>query len=371
MKVEKILAIIVVTTAVAGGYLYLSADKNSPQVCLAEGKCEGKKSTVIKITSTDEIKSAEDKKKAYDPSPEIISPHGYLNTNDKPITIREHVGKKVVLVDFWTYSCINCQRTLPYLNAWYEKYKDEGLEIIGIHTPEFAFEKLEKNVAKAISEFGVKHPVVLDNDYATWNAFGNQYWPRKYLIDIDGFIVYDHIGEGAYEETEKEIQKALLERKERLNEKMNVTTTIANPENKILVDTNKLGSQETYFGSTRNEYLANGKIGVAGEQTLIIPQKLKTNGLYLGGTWNITSEYAENKGEASIVYKYKAKSVYLVLSSENGIEIEVFLDGKSTKTLKVSEEKLYNIVEGSEYEEHLLEIKIKKGNLKAFAFTFG
>jgi cytochrome c biogenesis protein CcdA/thiol-disulfide isomerase/thioredoxin len=153
----------------------------------------------------------------YARSPEITNPSGFVNTADKSITLKEFVGKKVVLVSFWTYSCINCQRTLPYLNTWYEKYKDQGLEIVSIHTPEFAYEKLQKNVEDEVfNTYSIQYPVVLDNDYSTWKAFGNRYWPRKYLIDVDGYIVYDHIGEGAYDETEKKIQEALKERAERL-----------------------------------------------------------------------------------------------------------------------------------------------------------
>lgn len=144
-------------------------------------------------------------------APEISTPNGFINTEGKQVTISELKGKKVVLVSFWTYSCINCKRTLPYLNDWYSKYKDQGLEIISIHTPEFAFEKVQKNVENAVLLQNIKYPVVLDNDYSTWNSYGNQYWPRKYLVNKDGYIVYDHIGEGAYEETEEEIRKALEE----------------------------------------------------------------------------------------------------------------------------------------------------------------
>jgi len=151
--------------------------------------------------------SKEAKAKKYKPAQEISTPDGFVNTDS--ISIGELIGKKVILVDFWTYSCINCQRTTPYLNAWYEKYHDQGLEIIGLHTPEFEFEKDYNNVKAAVEKFGIKFPVVLDNDYSTWAAYRNQYWPRKYLIDIDGYIVYDHIGEGAYDETEAKIQEAL------------------------------------------------------------------------------------------------------------------------------------------------------------------
>ena len=134
---------------------------------------------------------------------EIANPSGFLNTgmnpdgSAKPITIGELVGRKVILVDFMTYSCINCQRTFPHVTAWYEKYKDKGLEIVGIHTPEFAFEKNIDNVRIAMKKAGITYPVVLDNGYSTWGAYANNYWPRKYLIDINGTIVYDHIGEGA------------------------------------------------------------------------------------------------------------------------------------------------------------------------------
>ncbi len=132
---------------------------------------------------------------AYHKPPELTGIDGYINTpNNQPITIGQYKGKNVVLIDFWTYSCINCQRTIPYLESWYKKYKDAGLVIIGVSTPEFAFEHVYSNVAGAAQKLGITYPIVLDNEYATWNAFGNQYWPRDYLVDIDGYIVYDHAG---------------------------------------------------------------------------------------------------------------------------------------------------------------------------------
>ncbi len=142
---------------------------------------------------------------------EISTPNGFINTNGKPITIGELRNKKVVLVSFWTYSCINCKRTLPYFNDWYTKYKDQGLEIVSIHTPEFSFEHVLKNVESAVATHKIEYPVVLDNDYSTWSLYGNQYWPRRYLVNKDGYIIYDHIGEGDYEETENRIKIALEE----------------------------------------------------------------------------------------------------------------------------------------------------------------
>ena len=131
--------------------------------------------------------TVEQKAMRYERAKEITTPDGFINTD--AISVGELVGQKVILIDFWTYSCINCQRTTPYLNAWYETYKDQGLEIIGLHTPEFAFEEEYQNVLQAVENLGIKYPVVLDNDYSTWRAYRNRFWPHKYLIDIDGFIV--------------------------------------------------------------------------------------------------------------------------------------------------------------------------------------
>ncbi len=147
------------------------------------------------------------------PYVELVSPSGFVNTDDEAITIGQFVGSRVILLQVMTYACINCKRTMPYVVSWYETYKDDGLMVIGIHTPEFAFEKKKENVETAMEAFGVTFPVVLDNEYKTWRALENRYWPRRYLIDIHGTIVYDHIGEGAYEETESMIKTLLEERK--------------------------------------------------------------------------------------------------------------------------------------------------------------
>ncbi|PJC45308.1 thiol-disulfide isomerase, partial [Candidatus Pacearchaeota archaeon CG_4_9_14_0_2_um_filter_30_8] len=181
-----------------------------------------------KINSNSVSERVLEKSKLYPAAKELVHPDGFININ--PFNLSDYIGKKVILLDFWTYSCINCQRTFPYLESWNEKYSDKGLLIIGIHTPEFNFEKEYNNVQKATEEFGIKYPVVLDNNYLTWQAYGNQYWPREYLIDIDGFIVHDHIGEGGYAETETAIQDALKERLEVLgmNETINSGLTQGN-----------------------------------------------------------------------------------------------------------------------------------------------
>ncbi|MBI4088021.1 redoxin family protein [Candidatus Kaiserbacteria bacterium] len=339
--------------------------------------------------------SAEEKPLRYSLSPEITSPSGFVNTDGKPVTIGEFRGKKVVLIDFWTYSCINCQRTLPYLRQWYEKYADQGLEIIGVHTPEFAFEKVLGNVQAATNGFKLTYPIVLDNDYATWRAFGNNYWPRKYLIDIDGYIVYDHIGEGAYAETEEAIQKALAERAERLG----VTAppdAIGSPADATPMDERKVGSPETYFGAARNDNFGSGPRGKTGTQFYEEPQTVISNTLYLVGKWDIADEYAqtssdvgsETVGSDRVDYRYSAKNVYFVAGSASGkpIEMEVlrdsaplspqtagadvyFKDGRSY--VRINENRLYHVIGDSEYGEHFLEFIISQPGLQAYTFTFG
>jgi len=336
--------------------------------------------------------SAEVKASRYQLAKEITTPDGFINTNGKPITVNELIGKKVILIDFWTYSCINCQRTTPYLNAWYEKYSAKGLVIIGVHTPEFEFEKKYANVKAAVEKFGIKFPVVLDNDYSTWTAYKNRYWPRKYLIDIDGYVIYDHIGEGAYAETEKKIQEALAERMAVLGESGVVDQSITNESQSESVSVSLLDkfgrSPETYFGAARNEYFGNGISDKVGDQKgLVAPTEPKSNTLYLVGDWNLTDEFAQNiSSGASIVYKYSAKDVFLVAEADEESIVEVLVDGKSVeigagldvvktndgKTIvKIKEARLYKIIQSDQSEIHTLELKILKPGLKAFAFTFG
>ncbi len=315
--------------------------------------------------------------KVFPKAPELVNPSGYINTGGQPITIAQFKGKKVVLLDIWTYSCINCKRTLPYLKAWDAKYRAAGLEIIGLHTPEFAFEKVQKNVEAAVKEDGIQYPVVMDNAYATWNAFGNNYWPRKYLINADGGIVYDHIGEGDYAETEREIQKALTDLKMKTGSNVVIPMGIVNPSDVIALNQGAVQSPEIYFGSSRNQYLANGIAGKTGEQALTVPtpnfEALKSNSLYLDGTWNFATESATTKTPAKIVFKYNAKNVYMVASSDlpEGTVIDVRIDGKSVKQITVTENKLYTLFEGTGYGEHVLEISIPEGEFEAFTFTFG
>lgn len=299
---------------------------------------------------------------------ELVNPDGFVNTNNIPITIGQYVGKKVILLDFVTYSCINCQRTFPYLNDWYTKYEDKGLIIIGIHTPEFAFEHLQKNVEAAAKQFGLQFPLVLDNEYGTWNAYGNSYWPRKYLIDIDGYVVYDHIGEGEYDTTEEKIVELLNERAQKLGEP--AVTLGADP----MPETSVGGpgeSPETYLGSERSEYEYDG-IG-----------ELPKDRYSLSGNWDQQREYAQLTSDSgSITYHFKASKVHLVASSDIPVTAEIFLDGvrisasQSGQDVKdgsviFNEARLYTLVDLKDGpSEHTLQIKVAGKGLQAYAFTF-
>lgn len=295
------------------------------------------------------------------PYVEITNPAGFVNTDG--VSIGELVGKKIILVEFLTYSCINCQRSFPHVVSWYSKYRDEGLEIIGIHTPEFAFEKDIDNVRAAMKEFGIEYPIVLDNEYATWNAYKNKYWPRKYLIDIQGNIVYDHIGEGAYEETEGKIRELLAERAMVLGETLG--SNAAGPTEAVAATPTNARSPETYFGSLRNRNFGNGI------QNLSLPSTLAKDTLYLKGTWNIQPEYAEASGVSEVDFRYDAAKVYLVASSKTPAIVTVLVDGVPVKTIRVEDERLYTVINGVAPESHLLQLRSDTAGLRIYAFTFG
>lgn len=359
--------ILVAVLILLAGTIYLIDSKSARKTAADEAI-----TVVPRIFSPNEYPSAREKSKRYELAKEITTPDGFINTDGKSVTLNDLIGKKIILVDFWTYSCINCQRTTPYLNAWYEKYKDDGLVIVGVHTPEFEFEKDYYNVKAAVEKFGIKFPVVLDNDYSTWTAYKNRYWPRKYLIDIDGYVVYDHIGEGGYEETENKIRELLGERKDTLGIKEDISGEISRPTGVVEMDSSMPRSPEIYFGAARNSRLGNGKANIVGLQNLSDPANIKTNALYLGGEWDFQNEFAENKSvNAKITSHYQAKNVYFVAGSQNGTKIKIIKDGKLIGEQLVSEHKLYHVINDSEYGEHTLEIVIENPGLRAFTFTFG
>ncbi len=396
MQTSNLLALLLVVALIVGVIIYLESGKvpRAPTGATAVIPVLPILATATSSTPQSDaaLQIVAEKAKKFPRAKEITTPDGFINTStgsvqapltsaQAPVTIGEFVGKKVILLDIWTYSCINCQRTLPYLTAWWDKYKDKGLVIIGLHTPEFEFEKNYDNVLAAVKKFGIGYPVVLDNDFSTWNAYGNRYWPRHYLIDIDGFIVADHTGEGGYEETERQIQAALVERLARLGETGEVTMPVTKEE-----PVPRAGNPETYFGSARNEYLGNGTRGVSGVQNFVVPSTLGSNTLYLGGEWKISGEYAETaSAEAEIVFKYRSGNVYFVANANSPTSVTVLRDGKPLGAEKgadvsvvkgesqvtISESRLYKLIENDDGGEHTLRLIIHGSGIQAYTFTFG
>ena len=288
----------------------------------------------------------------YGLAPEIIEGGKWFNlpADKQSLKIADLRGK-VVLIDFWTYTCINCIRTLPYLRAWHEKYKDRGLVIIGVHTPEFEFEKNPENVQKAIQDFGLKYPVIQDNDYATWRAYDNRYWPAKYLIDKDGRIRYTHFGEGEYDTTEKKIQELLAEAGRKIEEE---TTKIQ--------DETPRGMQtpETYLGSLRMERKSDN------------PEGLPLHYFSLDGDWKVAQEYSESGKKSSLTLHYYGAKVFLVMNPANGNgKVKVYLDGKLINTITLDKDRLYDLVKLKEKGDHILKLEFLNEGIKIFAFTFG
>jgi len=306
--------------------------------------------------------------KQYAMYQEIAKPSGFVNS--APFTLKESIGKEVILLDFMTYSCINCIRTFPYLKAWDEKYRALGLKIVAIHTPEFAFEKKKENVEEAMKKYGLTFPVVLDNDYGTWNAYGNRYWPRKYLIDLDGHIVYDHIGEGQYDETEKKIQELLQERAERLGQNIDITRgTVGVVEENVRTE-----SKETYFGYNRTLGPENGSIDPGNVVVYTKPTRIEPNKVYLVGPWKTEAEYIEAAGPgAEVIFQYEASKIFGVMSpgDKNSVQVLVEKDGKSMPLITVSHEDLFTIGEDETMGEHTIRLIPQTAGFRLFTFTFG
>lgn len=324
-------------------------------------------------------------KSQFRKAPEFKGITSYINTNQTKLS---DLKGKVVLVDFWTYSCINCIRTLPYLVDWNQKYSDKGLVIVGIHSPEFEFEKNINNVKQAVARFGIKYPVLLDNDHETWNAFQNSYWPRKYLVDSDGYIRYDHIGEGGYAETENAIRSLLAERSNQQGlEISNLNQTKLIVPSAPSVDLNQIKSPELYFGYQYARAQLGNIQGFNPEKTVnyTIPgSNLESNVIYLQGLWKNNPDSMELVGSnGKIMLAYSAKSINIVAGGKG--EAIVKEDGKGNQTnntfkgndvdaegrLTVDGQRLYNIADHANYGNHQIEIAAKGPGFKVYTFTFG
>jgi cytochrome c biogenesis protein CcdA/thiol-disulfide isomerase/thioredoxin len=305
--------------------------------------------------------------------------------NSPPLTSGSLRGK-VVLVDFWTYSCINCLRTLPYLKAWDEKYRDQGLVIVGVHTPEFAFEKDPRNVGQAIRDLDIKYPVVMDNQYAIWNAYNNQYWPAHYLIDAQGHIRDQHFGEGAYDETERMIQ-TLLKEAHRGAVTMNegLVQVAGQGATAAAMDTKR--SPETYVGYARQQNLVSPesvKRDVAAHYS--VPSVLKPDQWALSGKWRVSAEAAAVQAPGgAISYRFQGRDLHLVLGAPHGklVRFRVTLDGGEPGANHGTDidaqgngvirgQRLYQLIRQSgKIGVHTFRIEFLDTGAEAFAFTFG
>jgi len=332
----------------------------------------------LKRTTTDDM-DVEDKT-FLRKTPMLQGISGYINTS--PEKIEQQLKGKVVLYDFWTYSCINCIRTLPYLTAWDEKYSDEGLVIVGIHTPEFEFEKDYDNVVFATEKFAIEYPVVQDNEKEIWNDFQNRYWPRKYIADHEGYIRFDHIGEGAYKETEKVIQSLLEKRSDVIGETI---------EKKELVNLDEFKhaafrTPELYFGFN----FAEGRNQLGNEESFLknqivtyrLPEQFRQHYFYMEGMWKNNNDGMKLISDTGkIVLNFNAKQVNIVADGNTVLNVKFDgnlipkesrgLDVASNGTIIISEPRLYNLIELEQEGAHEIIIEVINPDFEIFTFTFG
>jgi thiol-disulfide isomerase/thioredoxin len=305
--------------------------------------------------------------------------------NSKPLTAKELKGK-VVLVDFWTYSCINCLRSLPYIEAWSQKYKDDGLVVIGVHTPEFDFEKQLPNVQKAVQKFGVTYPIALDSDRAVWDAFHNEYWPAHYFLDAKGKVRFEHFGEGNYEQSERWIQQLLQERNAK---PMPATTVDVHAEGiEAAADMRDVHSPETYIGYARAEHFASpGGIRQDVEKTYTAPAQPAPNQWGLEGKWVDHGQVAVLKAsDGKIVFHFYARDLHLVLgpaADGKPVRFRVTVDGQAPGDNHgvdtdaqgngvVTDLRLYQLVrQAGAVTDHIFTIEFEDPGVQAFSFTFG
>jgi cytochrome c biogenesis protein CcdA/thiol-disulfide isomerase/thioredoxin len=292
----------------------------------------------------------------FGPAPDF---HGISQwVNSKPLTLAKLRGK-VVLVDFWTYSCINCLRTLPHLEAWYRTYGPKGLVVVGVHTPEFAFEHVPSNVRSAVRGLGVRYPVAIDNDYGTWTAYNNQYWPAEYLIDKQGHVRHAHFGEGEYGKTESLIRTLLSEP----DSKLPVASRLSDPTPQDIT------TAESYLGAQRLDRYAGSKIDLGVETSYTLPKSLPQNELAYGGRWKVEAERIVAGKGARLQLHFLARNVYLVLGGHG--KVDVLVDGKQVRTVRISGiARLYTLLKYPKVKDALLELRFTSG-ISGYAFTFG
>jgi thiol-disulfide isomerase/thioredoxin len=304
--------------------------------------------------------------------------------NSAPLTPLGLRGK-VVLVDFWTYTCVNWLRTLPYVRAWDQKYRDQGLVVIGVHTPEFQFEKNIVNVRWALKDMDVNYSVAMDSEYAIWRAFKNNYWPAAYIADVNGRIRFHHFGEGAYDETEKVIQQLLMESGRKVDDHL-VEVTPRGLE--AAADYNTLRSPETYLGYTQAEAsAAPGDVVRGASRVYTFPPRLALNQWGLAGAWTVKGGSAVlNEATGKIVFRFHARDVNLVMgpsSRESSVQFRVAIDGQSPRLAhgtdvdeqgngRLTEQRTYQVIRQQQpIHDRQLQIEFLDAGAEVFAFTFG
>jgi thiol-disulfide isomerase/thioredoxin len=364
---------------------------------VANGMVENHTITTIKLNTTQfqEINKSQFKK-----APEFAQISSYINTpnNNSPITLSSLKGK-VVLVYIWTYTCINSIRPMPYIHDWDQKYSDKGLVVVGVHSPEFTFEKNYANVKDAVQRFGITYPVILDSDHGTWNAYKNQYWPRYYLIDTQGFIRYDHIGEGSYDQIEKAIQSLVAERAaimgaNEISFDANPTTLIK-PGSLYYVDLNQSTTPEIYIGYNTSRAPIGNPEGFKPDQTVSysIPstKNFKPDTVYLQGNWKNNPDNMELQNDTGrILLPYHAKSVNIIAGGKGGGVVfndegggavaastakipnkSLGADLSQDGSFRIDGQRLYNLAIHSNYTAHNIVIDVKGKGFQFYTFTFG
>jgi thiol-disulfide isomerase/thioredoxin len=317
-------------------------------------------------------------------APEFLAKTGdWINT--PPLTMKGLRGK-VVLVDFWEYTCVNCIRTFPYLKAWHERYKDKGLVIVGIHTPEFKFAGDHKNLQQAVKDLGLPFAVLDDAGYRNWTAYGNQYWPHKFLIDKTGKVVYHHIGEGGYGETEAQIQKALkqIDPNVQLPPVMEPVRAPDKPGAVCHPITHEMYAGERGYNSDQFGYKP---FGVGKARMFAFPSKLQEGVFYLSGTWTPQDESLQAAGKGSaLAIQYKAKECNAVVSPMGGpLTMELLQDGSPVRkedagadvrmeggksVVRIDKPRMYSLTVNKEWGHHRLELRPLGPGFRLFSFTF-
>ncbi len=288
----------------------------------------------------------------YGVAPPLHADGAWINT--KPLSLAQLRGN-VVLIDFWTYSCINCLRTLPHLKAWYATYKDRGLVIIGVHTPEFAFEHVSSNVRAAVKRLGITYPVVQDNRFKTWDNYANQYWPAEYLVDKQGHVRHTHFGEGEYPQTESLIRRLLGDNGAHARRLADTTP-------------NGLLTPESYLGYARlTNYVGTNPVPNT-SHAYRFPASIPPNTLSYDGTWRVGAEQITAGQNARLRLHFEAKNVYIVLGGR-GV-VQTLIDGKPAGTIHVDAQRLYTVRASSSWKSALLELRFSRG-VQAYSFTFG